>query len=439
MAEDDKSAAGTDIVPAITVERAKEQLASFLTLNPASRIEEIEVTSNKRVVVVNPWGDPSLIIEIPPGNQKFNDAMNCLHLPEQFTAIWHADSKAFEIIYTAYPLTADQKEVKSRQFSFRHNDKEHMCEFAISSDRLLEIAHYCQPISDSTTQWRNIPPFNLYARRRASGSKETEIPELPLDEPLSFWVRDVDWDDDEVLSLVNHLNFYMIYYDTRSPHIVVHSPPAGVTHKPRTRYILGHFPEHIISRQIDQNLLQLWLASNTGDAARRFLYSYRIIEYASYFHLETEAKTKIRKLLEAPHALDDLASLTEHVIGAVQDTKIHETQKIDAVLRTTLDPKLLWKEMQENIGVFTTSTTFDGGFVQAPITTVGTTDADFGPNEISALGAAIRDIRNALSHGRDQKTIKVITPTARNFERLQPWASLIAVAAGEVIVYRNLA
>jgi hypothetical protein len=435
MSDDEGGNANAEILPAIAVEQTKAQLGNFLALNPASNIEEVDTPDGKRIAIVNPWGDSSLVISVPTENQEFIDLMNQLRLPERFTAIWHSDTKAFEVIYTAYFLVGDQADVQSRKFVFQHTGKEYSCEFARSSDRLLRIAEYAQLVAESTTGWRNLLSFRAFVRT-ARADKEANDSRFGV--PTSFWVRDVDWNEDEVLDLVHHLNFFMSYYDARSPTILVHFPTSGVRHAPRTRYTLDNFPSHIASLPVDLNLIYLWLASRTGDAARRFLYSYRIIEYVSFSYVERQIRDNLQRLLQAPHALANLAQITEDVILAVQDSSLHDTQKIESVVRDAVSSRLIWRELQINIDVFATRIEFDGGYVQEAITTIGKQETEFGPNDVSAFAKAIREIRNALSHGRAQKTGGVITPTAQNFERLQPWAAVIDMVAGEVMVYRKI-
>jgi hypothetical protein len=51
----------------------------------------------------------------------------------------------------------------------------------------------------------------------------------------------------------------------------------------------------------------------------------------------------------------------------------------------------------------------------------------------------IRSLRNALAHGKEHKITTVMAPTIQNFSNIQPWADLISVAAGEVVVYYSVA
>lgn len=87
---------------------------------------------------------------------------------------------------------------------------------------------------------------------------------------------------------------------------------------------------------------------------------------------------------------------------------------------------------------FTQNTTFEGGLVLNKIANTATDKSDVPAAFIENLSNRITDIRNALAHGKDQKTGKSILPTVQNFKLLQPWVHLISAAAGQVIIYESL-
>ena len=411
------------------------RLAEFLTNNPASTLEEMEVeTGKKEVVIRRPWGDASISIRVQSDIEALSDALNQLYLPEQFTGIWHRDTKHFEIIWTAQPLPSTVADIRERAFTFRFKENGYHCNFGLSSDRLLLLAKHFIPSGPSSTQYRNLPSFNIVLSRSDDAAAKPFI-----GEPLSFWIKNVEWNSDEILELVNHLNFYMTYYDTRSPNIVVHSLASeNEATRPQIRYIAGHFPSQITGREIDDNLLHFWLAARTGDSARRFLYYYRIIEYASFYYLQNNTRIAIRRILSAPNALDELDTLTERVISSLAESALDDYKRFEAVVRDLVSIGLLWDEIRINEATFSAEITFDGGFKLPALIKIGWKIEDFTVNGIGAFVRNIRDTRNALSHGRDQRTLSVIVPTLSNFRRLQPWVSLVAVAAGQVIAYRHL-
>jgi hypothetical protein len=259
-----------------------------------------------------------------------------------------------------------------------------------------------------------------------------------LGTPLSFWIRNLEWNEDEVLALVTHLNFHLSYFDARSPVVLIHTPPYPTTTVKPTRYTADKFPERITANETDPTLLYLWREAMFGEPAQRFLYYYRIIEYSAVAYLDSSARAALRVALALPNALDDLSAVTESVVAAVQRMKTDEFGRYEMLLKEVVPPKLLWRELNLNIGTFTTDTKFEGGFVVSALFSEGRTEATFTTQDIVTFAKAIRDIRNALSHGRDQKTGTTIMPTTHNSARLQPWIGPIRVAASQVILYKGV-
>jgi len=108
---------------------------------------------------------------------------------------------------------------------------------------------------------------------------------------------------------------------------------------------------------------------------------------------------------------------------------------MDALLRDIVKPALVWRDIEKNKDYFTDTIEFDGGFVRKPLIIDKTTLELFKHDWHDKFNKAIRGIRNALSHGKEQSMSSVIAPTVTNFAKIQPWGNLISVAAGEVVVY----
>lgn len=94
--------------------------------------------------------------------------------------------------------------------------------------------------------------------------------------------------------------------------------------------------------------------------------------------------------------------------------------------RDTAEFEVLW-----------TAFTFDGGFVVKPLVGAGETESTF-CTRTAQFADSIRKIRNTLSHGKEQETAGIILPTTRNFNLLRPWLHLIATAAGEVVLHKDV-
>jgi hypothetical protein len=432
---DDIAEAGIVAAPAEKPEvvTCKGALSTFLEKNAASAIGEEDSFDDMKVCIRNPWGDPSLVIICPEDDPQFYEHLNAVILPERLSAIWHSDTKDLEVIWTAYQLAPSQKEIVGRQFEFKHEHGNFACEFGKSSTRLLSIAKYMRPIAMSGTSFRNLFSFMGLTQREDGG----DWPE-DMGEPTSFWIRNIEWQEETVLEIIRSLNFYLTYYDNRSQTVVIHTIDEDDTVSPRVRYISGSFPKTISSRKLDDILINFWNAAHEGDEARRFLYYYRIIEYASFSYLDGTVRWAIKKILASPNANDDASAITERLIAAIAESKLDEYGKFAAIIRETVDIKLLWAEVNANKGAFTTETKFDGGFPLQALVAPNPREEDFIVRGHEVFTKAIRDLRNGLSHAREQKSATVITPTINNFNLLRPWVNLIATAAGEVVLYKGI-
>jgi hypothetical protein len=68
-------------------------------------------------------GDESIGIAVFEDDPELHEALNSIHLPERFTAIWHNDTNRLEIIFTADPIPASWNDIPDRRFTFNHKEK----------------------------------------------------------------------------------------------------------------------------------------------------------------------------------------------------------------------------------------------------------------------------------------------------------------------------
>jgi len=440
MTKDNKKSSSAAIIT------AQKKLAPFLQRHRHSTLEEIEVVDDKkknkekRIIIQSPWGDKSLMFFLPKKIDSIANILNSVYLPEQFTAIYHKDSEDLEIIYTAYKRSDELKEIEQREFHFSFNSKDYLCEFSRSSDRLLKLAEMHRPVAESQTEYRNLRSFLMYTiiKQESEGADSSLF--SSIGEPISFWIRNVEWNEDKVLQLVLHLNLYMHYFDTESPLILLHSPKTDIEEcNPPVRFRVGNFPKKISARNIDTHLLHYWDASLEGDSSRRFSYSYRIIEYIAFSHLEAETRSNIRKTLAAPNALDNLEEAIDDIVNILGTVKQNfERNKIESFLVERIDSSILWKEISKNEDVFKREVKLDGNFTLRALLKPGWNEQIFEGNGIPHFASIIREIRNGLSHGKEQNRLSVITPTQVNFQHLEPWAMLIKVVAQELLIYKGV-
>lgn len=423
------------------IEAAKIRFADFLEANVASSIEMRKLPINvSRLEIVRPWGDTSLALHIPEDETQASqlaEALNNVLLPPRLIALWHKDKRALEVIWTAYRLSTSQAEIKDRKFTFTYKNTKHICHFTKASTRLQRIAKSFRPITQSpTTNFRNLTSFYRYATAKNADQRSL----AGLEEPLSFWISNIKWNENSTIIMLDALNFYMSYFDDDTPIVVINDPinGDGSSIANKARYIRGSFPSEIISRELNRNLVSFWMAALAGNPAMRFILYFRIIEYASHHYLDDKIRADVKKLLSKPDFYDDLNETIDEIVGACTPSKQDDVPKFKNLLRRCVSPDLLWAEIKRNQEFFAKETKFDGGFVVQALISKDEKQSTFSTNGTDRVADRLREIRNTLSHGRDVKTGHVITPTARNFQLLKPWIHLIGTAAAEVVLHERL-
>jgi hypothetical protein len=422
-------------MPEVDKEELEKMFAPFLAAHKFSKISETKSKTEHTYIIERPWDDESLIMVLPDDDaedlKKLSDALNGLILPVRFSAIYHVAKRDLEVIWTAYKVSSVGADLLSRRFTFDFEQRNYVCEFADSSPEVLELGKCTIPIRRSDTGYRNLDSIQAYAYAPKDGPARAR-----LDKPRSFWIRDLDWNEDAVVDLAYHINFYMSYFDDKTSKIIVHPTPEISAVNSQTRYIKGQFPSQIKAKTIDPNILHFWNAAHgADDQAKSFLYYYRLIEYASSSFIDAEARGTVRRILAQPNVLDDVGAIYDDLTLAIQITKKEEESRILDLLKDTLNKKVLWKEVENNIGSFTAETRFEGGFTLDPLVAPG---AKFEQFDLGKFTKHTKDIRNALSHGRDIRTQTVIIPTSKNFVLLQPWVSLMCIVAGEVVLFKSV-
>jgi hypothetical protein len=412
----------------LTVESAREALAEYLGRNPYSTVDRKDETDSAPIINT-PWGDRTIKLDFPDDHGPFIAALNNLILPERYSAIWHVDTSKLEVIYTAFPLPDHQIPMLKRKFEFSFRETEYTCEFGNASDRLLTIAEMADV---SGFPSRNLYSFKMYLDMKRDGE------EMPDAQPLCFWISGLTkWDEELAVDLSRHLNFFMTYYDDKSPHIEVHPPKHEKSGSvPRERYVTGYFPTKIVGREINPNLLHFWSRTQIGDPLRRFQYAYQIIEHVSFYYVEERVKRSLHKALSAPHIHHELERVIVEIMDHVSTTKTWEGTKMQQLLKEAVSCNLVWREIDKNRDYFSRDHTFDGGFKLQGIIADKATEDTFSKNWQDVVTARLRDIRNALSHGREQSTSGVMLPTQKNFSQIAPWLDLATIIAGEVMLFR---
>lgn len=415
-------------IPEPSGESLIERLAPFKESNPKAEVVRV----GDRVEIRRPWDDASIMFSIGDGQQDVVDVLNSVYLPPPYSAIWHKDSKDIEFIYTSLPLVST---LIKRSFGFFYQNQEIICEYSPASERLIALSKMSKfTRMETTSAYRNLHSFQAGIKYRDEGNK-------PLDGfglPTSFWIRNVDWNDEYISELCKHINFYMRYYDRETPCIAMHQNVPDALGTP-DRYVHGAFPSTIRAKSLSPDLLDLIaICGETSDPIRRIMHSYQILEYVAHYYTKNDVFRKIRRLLLSPDAIDRIDSVLEDSIDAITIWVKDDDQRMKAVIKDYIEPDSLWTVIEQYKGVFSQDIIFDGGHSQGALIQPTTTLKDFGnPGWADGFFSKWKTLRNLVVHARESRHNSRISPTEANIELLRPWALLSMTAAEQLIIYRE--
>lgn len=413
---------------ALDYEAIREQLGPFFSNNAEASFTTGD-TGASQAAIASPWGDASVVLGVRSTDAGLIAALNSVRLPARFSAIWHLDTRDFEVIFTT--ALAD-KQLYGRSFTFRYDGSAFLCEFAPASDRLLRIADafiLAETVSD--TNYRNL--VNFLPLRMLEQLNQDDTASLPP--PISFWIRKLDCDENQLVDLASVLNFNMHYFDRRTPRILIHdaSPPKSIQNA-TSRYPTGSFPPELIGRDLDPYLLSLWSSALSGSPRLQFLYCYQILEYAAFYYVKEETRQVVRRILVKPESYVNTDEAVRLMVDAISEDRVNDDQKIQNVIQQLVDPQTVWREIELQKSSFSSATLFEGGFQLSAFIEAGWGLNDFSKMWIPKYPFSLRMIRNALVHAREQRMTTVIAPTTANDERLRPWIPAITATAMQVIL-----
>ncbi|MBU2868311.1 hypothetical protein [Pacificibacter marinus] len=406
----------------------EQKLATFFDNNPWSKI----TCDQGKYVVEEPWGDTTLAVFIPESDpEDAFDTLNSITLPREFSAIFHNESQTLEVLWTSLKLGAVGRSVAERKFEIFWKNKYRVCEFKESSSELKIFSKICRPIrAENDTNHRNIFSFNLY--------NETGAVDF-LDVPRSFFLDCSDLAEDERLEFVRHLNAYMLYFDRKSPRILIHAV-TPTKFEPMPRSPNGDFPDKIVTRKIDDNLIALWTeAFSEEDTFMKFLLLYRVVEFSGLGYFDGETLKAFRRVLSDPALPSKVDQSARALAGIFNSSKdIDQIARMQAMIEAKVDLQKLWCVVEPNKEVFCDDFVFDGGFTLKRLISGKCEFENWKPNAVRNTFDRLRGLRNALSHGADNNSRGTIKPSRENAQNLLPWLNLLETISAEVIFLDNV-
>lgn len=415
----------------------KAKLNPFCISNPCVSFDEIEVKEGQASFVIGkPWNDDSVEIVLPEEEGERNElvsTLNRVRLFPKFSAVYFPETSVFEVLFSAYKLPESSSEVIGRSFAFNFEGEKYECSFTRTSEDVLSLSKHTFPKRNSETNYRNVVSFHRFAR-----DQDDKVRNRLFGTPISFCISNVPNDEDQIVHLAENLNFYMSFYDIKTPRVLIHDDDITSSVSANVRYRSTSFPAVIEAIPLDENILSFWRGAFQGNELLKFMLYFRIIEYTSLSYANEKVRRKVLRLISKPNFRADLTGSAAEVLelfNASDNKVVEDFQRFTFTVAECVDPKVLWKEIEANKDVFAKDFICDGGFCIKALVASGASYADFSkPTNLEQFARQLREIRNALSHGKDFPRDGVFRPTKRNLAALRPWAILAEIAAGDILV-----
>jgi len=225
----------------------------------------------------------------------------------------------------------------------------------------------------------------------------------------------------------------MRYFDKETPLIQIWSDIPPNLQNQQERLPFGVFPELITARNLDPFLLKLWESTVNLDPFRRFLHSYQILEYASFYYLKDDLLARVKRILTAPETSLKSGEAAKEILDIASETRMEDEQKLVQVVKQFVNPENVWAAIKPNLQFFSNPIEFEGGATLDPLTKSTWGLDDFKVAWIPAFPERLRYLRNAMAHAREKRMARVLLPTRANDVKLRLWVEPLQVAAMEIM------
>ncbi|NHM08363.1 hypothetical protein G4D82_14130 [Flavobacterium sp. CYK-4] len=406
-----------------------KQLQHFSKNNPYSKVEE----ETKHIKISRPWDDDTFIILLDKSDDL--KALDKVKLVDYLVAIYHFEEGLLEFIFA--PVETDL-EILERKFEFNFQGKTYDCYFDKSSKALELIGTGFQQTKSSTkTNYRELRMYNDFYTL-------DEQPEFIKEfykgcEAYSFYIKgDFSMLENDFSYFLRLLNFYMEYFDRETPKIILHRKET-IKDEFKIPCLTGEvnkFPASINAHNIELTVLEtIDVAHKTDDIRLQFIFYYQVLEYCTYYFLDTTIKKELNQILKKPDINSKSKEYTKSIIDKLQDhyyKNKDDSVKMEKTILEFISIDDLKLELESNCEFFCEDIEFDGGLVIKKLFNKVEDLESITENLLTAIRKNIEKIRNVLVHLREQRENKVILPTPDNDVKLTPYMFIIKRIAEKI-------
>ena len=390
--------------------------------------------NDDKIIISHLWEDDTFELVFSK-----EDNLSCLkevYLPVELYGIYTKD--CYEFIFQ--PLIKEYYCI-DRKFSFSYKGMKFEAFYGTPSKQFQLIAKAFVPksieVDEAKVNYRNIKPFSDYYMQNNLPENQRILYSKLC--PINFFVKGpIDkFSKSERELLLQHINFYMTYFDRKSPWIVVEEKDLSEKYNvPCLSHTNSVFPSEISFTEIDEDLLKVLSIARMAPTTRlQYLYYFQVLEYAAYYFVEEDFRNKISNILHSPDLLINSDVYSRRLIDEFQNKYYKDNSdslRLYNVIVKYCEYKKIRNELLENKDFFMKDVHFDGEFVIKKLFTKENQIEGGLPNTMQDIKTNIEKIRNVLVHIRESHENKVILPTARNEKLIKPYLYLLRRIAEEV-------
>jgi hypothetical protein len=404
-----------------------KSLEAFQKNNPGAKIVE----ETEHYNIDNLWNDDTFRARFKK-TEDFS-SLETIFLYHEFAAIYHKQAKFIEYIFT--PLDS-QHPLISRKFSIFYKGVEFVAEFSEPSEAFKLIANaFTELKPPSNTNYRNIDRFrNFYKKDTLSASSIKAF--YNKKSPVMFKLSgDFDAIDLDLVGFSKNVNFYLEYYDRKSPYILMFEKEPETYSVPCYNTKSG-FPETINTKKIDPVLVDLFeVARVTNNNRLCYLFYYQVLEYCAYYYFSQDINGKLTKILKQPDLLMNVSGYGKSIVDLLKpELSIKDEIKVQNLIGEFIVINDIHHELEENIDYFCKDIIFDGDFVIKKLFNSAEELQNQPVGLVKEIKQNIEKIRNVLVHIRESRENKVILPTKRNSNLLIPYLHLVKRIAEKIAI-----
>jgi len=137
-----------------------------------------------------------------------------------------------------------------------------------------------------------------------------------------------------------------------------------------------------------------------------FIYYYQVFEYAGYYYSDGKAKAQLRNALRDPALICCGEDKISDLFSIFSDLAQNDEGKMRKVIEDHCEPRVIWKEIANDLDFFCQGHDFDGGFSTQALIAKDTTEFTWVTMWMPRTYDLLTKIRNVLVHAREKRENK---------------------------------